>query len=94
MSVSASVSASVPPHLYRNQIGFSHLEPVLWPPVENPMLGLYTAAWFKVFLGGQHEAGQKYFDLIYSKTGTDTVFTYAEMKECVVSPFHCQPTRN
>jgi hypothetical protein len=35
---------------YRNQVGFSHLEPVLSPPIENPMLATFTAAWFNIFL--------------------------------------------
>ena len=44
-----SSPAGVPTTL-RNQLDpkEDHLEPVLLPPIENPLLGVYTAAWFNV----------------------------------------------
>lgn len=33
---------------YRDETGWSHLEPVLSPPIENPFLATFTAAWFQV----------------------------------------------
>lgn len=66
---------------YRNQVGFSHLEPVLWPPVENPFLATFTAAWFKVYLDG--DSSGQYYDLIFGSDNT-SLCKYAEMKECMV----------
>jgi len=66
--------------VYRNQIGFSHLEPVLWPPVENPFLATFTAAWFQIYLNG--DTGE-YYDLIYGNASS-SLCHYAEMKECHV----------
>jgi dienelactone hydrolase len=40
------------PFAYRNEQGWSHLEPVLLPPIENPLLATFTAAWFKIYVAG------------------------------------------
>eukprot|EP01079_Euglenida_sp_SAG-EU17-18_P011725 gene11725-320_t len=53
------------PRVYRDEKGWSHLEPVLWPPIENPLLATFTAAWFKIFLSG--DKGQ-FFDMVFGKT--------------------------
>lgn len=66
--------------LYRNQVGFSHLEPVLIPPIENPMLATFTAAWFQIYLNG--DKGE-YYDLIFGSSNS-SVCKYAAMKECHV----------
>merc|ERR1712087_269373 len=38
------------PKLFRNEVGWSHLEPLSVPVIAkyNPPLGLMTAAWFKI----------------------------------------------
>jgi len=38
------------PKTLRNQIGANHLEPVLLPPIEDPRLARYTAAWFSAYV--------------------------------------------
>ena len=48
----AAFNATGLPRALRYEVGWSHLEPVLWPPCENPLLATFTAAWLKVFLGG------------------------------------------
>ena len=68
-------------YAYRDEVGWSHLEPVLWPPIENPFLATYTAAWLKVFLNG--DRGQ-YWDLIFSDQG-DSMCEHAAM--CVYTLF-------
>jgi hypothetical protein len=50
------------PSAYRDVTGYSHLEPSLWPPIENPLLATYTAAWFKVFLNKDRGV---YYNLIF-----------------------------
>lgn len=70
------------PAALRNEAGWSHEEPNLWPPVENPFLATYTAAWFKVFLNGDKA---DYYDLIFSDHG-DSLCKHAEMEECRVDP--------
>ena len=66
--------------MYRDVQGFSHLEPVLVPPIENPYLAKYTAAWFSIYLKG--DTAQKY-DLIYGNA-SDSICRQQEMVECVV----------
>jgi len=68
------------PWAYRDEVGWSHLEPVLWPPCENPLLATYTAAWLKVFLNG--DVGS-YHELIYG-SGEDSLCGHAEMVACGV----------
>ena len=41
---------------YRDEVGWSHLEPVLWPPCENPLLATYSAAWIRTIVGGDRAA--------------------------------------
>jgi hypothetical protein len=72
---------STTPKIYRNLVGSSHLEPVLVPPIENPYLATYTAAWFKIYLGG--ESSGEYYDLIYGNDETSLCHS-AEMEECIV----------
>jgi len=63
---------------YRDEVGWSHLEPVLWPPVENPLLATYTAAWLSVFLGGDRaEAFERVFG-----AGPDALCAHAPMVNC------------
>jgi hypothetical protein len=66
------------PIAYRDVTGWSHLEPVLIPPIENPLLATFTAAWFKIFL----ENDKGYWpDLVFG-TGPDSLCKYANMTEC------------
>lgn len=67
---------------YRNEIGWSHLEPVLWPPIENPLLATYTAAWLKVFLN--NDRGD-FYDLIFG-SDADGLCQHAQMKTCYTRP--------
>jgi len=66
--------------VYRNVVGFSHLEPVLVPPIENPFLATFTAAWFQIYLNG--DKGE-YYDLMFG-SGATSLCKHAEMKECLV----------
>ena len=66
------------PSAYRYEVGWSHLEPMLWPPCENPLLATYTAAWLKIFLNGDRGF---YYDLIYG-SGPDSLCRHAPMVEC------------
>jgi hypothetical protein len=68
------------PNAYRYEQGWSHLEPVLWPPCENPLLATYTAAWLKVFLNKDRGV---YYDLIFG-SGPDSLCNSAPMTECYV----------
>jgi len=75
-----------PPRVYRDQVGFSHLEPVCTGPwksckTENPFLATYTAAWFKIYLNG--ETSGDYYDMIYG-SAKSSICKYANMTECVV----------
>jgi dienelactone hydrolase len=68
------------PRAYRDLTGSSHLEPVLVPPVENPFLATFTAAWFKVFLNGDRGA---WYDLVFGG-GADSLCRHAPMTGCYV----------
>lgn len=70
------------PKIYRDLKGSSHLEPVLIPPIENPFLATYTAAWFKVFLGTRDTSGP-YYDLIFSNQSS-SVCNYQTMETCEI----------
>jgi hypothetical protein len=72
------------PSAYRYEVGWSHLEPVLWPPFENPLLATFTAAWLKVFLGGDRG---EYYDLVFG-SGPDSLCKHAPMVNCSVVPPH------
>ena len=68
------------PVALRDLTGSSHLEPVLVPPIENPFLATFTAAWFQVFLNGDTGA---YHDLIFG-AGPDSLCRHANMTRCYV----------
>jgi hypothetical protein len=58
-NLTKAIYSSLPPGLpraYRNIKGSSHLEPVLVPPIENPLLATYTAAWMQVTHRTQRQA--------------------------------------
>jgi hypothetical protein len=80
----ASAAGQTLPSLYRNLVGWSHLEPVMGDVFENPLLATYTAAWFKVFLNGQ-KPGDDYYDLIFSGS-PDSICESAAQEECYVLP--------
>ncbi len=68
------------------QVGSSHLEPVLLPPIENPFLATFTAAWFNVHIGqasGKAGPGSQAYELIYG-SAADSVCKYAPMANCSV----------
>ena len=66
------------PYAYRDEAGWSHLEPVLWPPIENPFLATFTAAWLKVWLNGDRG---EYYDLVFG-SAADSMCGHAEMVNC------------
>ena len=55
---------------------------MLVPPIENPLLATYTAAWFKVTLNG--DTGF-YHDLIFG-SGPDSLCKHANMSGCYATP--------
>jgi len=69
------------PKVFSNRINETHLAPVLVPPIEHPELGMYTAAWFKVFLNG--DKGM-YHSLIFDKTDPNGLCQLDPMAECTV----------
>ena len=69
------------PKMYRNLEGWNHLEPTFVPPIENPLLATYSAAWFKIYLLGQTSG--EYYDLIYGNSST-SICNSANMTECIV----------
>jgi len=71
-------ASPVRPKVYRDISGSSHLEPVLAPPIENPYLATFTAAWFDIYLKG--DKGQAH-DLIYCSSDA-SLCKYQKMKEC------------
>lgn len=73
-------NATVVPRVYRDQVGFSHLEPLNVLGSYNPWLATLTAAWFKVYLNG--DKGQ-WHSMIYDKTSATSLCNYAKMAECV-----------
>jgi dienelactone hydrolase len=76
--VRAALTRGLPVAL-RDLTGWSHLEPVLSPPIENPLLATFTAAWFKIYL--ERDSGF-YRDLIFSSTSPDSLCQYADMTRC------------
>eukprot|EP00756_Hemistasia_phaeocysticola_P019682 Hpha_TRINITY_DN15677_c7_g1::TRINITY_DN15677_c7_g1_i1::g.100037::m.100037 len=76
-------NSTVTPKVYRDQKGFSHLEPLLivnQVGTYNPWLATMTAAWFKVYLNGE-ESGM-WHDMIYDKSSPTSLCNYAEMAVC------------
>ncbi len=69
------------PQVYRDLNGSSHPEPVLWPPVENPFLATYTAAWFDIYLKADNGTS---YELIYGH-GPDALCEYQQSVECIAS---------
>ena len=67
---------------YRDEVGWSHLEPLLWPPCENPLLATYTAAWLKAIVGGDRAEA---YALIFG-AGDDALCAHAPMVECYAKP--------
>lgn len=68
------------PKVWRYIVGSAHTEPVLEPPIENPLLAPYTAAWFKAILTQDQES----HDMIFDKSNPNYICNSQEMKECVV----------
>ena len=54
---------------------------MLVPPIENPFLATFTAAWFKIYLGG--DTGE-FYDMIYNPNNVskDTLCNHAAMEDC------------
>ena len=69
------------PRLYRDLVGSSHLEPVLAPPIEQPYLATFTAAWLEIFLGGN--TSSRSYEAIFG-SGEGGVCGYAKMANCSV----------
>lgn len=80
LMAAANASAFAVPRAYRDLTGSSHLEPVLVPPIENPFLATFTAAWFKVFLVGDRGF---WYDLVFG-SGPDSLCNHANMTACYV----------
>jgi hypothetical protein len=76
-SQSIANTTGVRPLAYRNEVGWSHLEPVLLPPIENPLLATFTAAWFKLYLAGD----ESWRDAVYG-TGQGSLCGEAPQVEC------------
>ena len=76
-----SAQAATLPSAFVNAEGWSHLEPVLVPPIENPLLATYTAAWLKVFLNSDRGA---YYDLTFGG-GPDSLCLHANMSSCYIT---------
>lgn len=68
------------PRTFRDQTGLGHLEPVLQTLLpENPWLGYYTAAWFKIYLNG--DKGE-YYNNYYKENNPDALCSHAAMDDC------------
>ncbi len=65
------------PKTLANRVDATHLEPVL---LSCAGLGVYTAAWFKIYLEGDQGT---YYDLIYSNTSSDALCQYYKQAECM-----------
>lgn len=74
----ASARARALPFALRDVTGYSHLEPLLAPPVENPRLATFTAAWFKVMLNGDRG---EFWDAIFG-AGAGSLCASENMTEC------------
>lgn len=69
------------PRLYRDLVGSSHLEPVPVPPIEQPYLATFTAAWLEILLGGN--TSSRAYEAIFGR-GEGSVCGYAKMANCSV----------
>ena len=65
------------PKTLRNQKGANHLEPVLIPPIEDPLLAKYTAAFFRAVLLKDGAAHAQFYG-----NGTSSLCKSAPMVEC------------
>ena len=67
--------------LYRNLVGWSHLEPVMhaWG-TENPFLATFTAFWFQATML-QNETARDY---LVNSSNKDSLCNYAPMAQCFV----------
>jgi len=72
-------NATVKPKVYRDQVGFSHLEPLKLPLVEwyNPWLAPMTAAWFRIYLDGGGAAAADFHAMIYKASDPRSLCNYA-----------------
>jgi len=70
------------PKMWRYIVGSSHLEPVLVPPAENPLLATYTVAWFKVIMNLDHD--NYWHDMIYDESSPNYVCKSQKMQECEI----------
>ena len=69
-------------YAYRDEVGWSHLEPVLWPPIENPLLATFTAAWLDVVIKG--DRGTSYGRIFGD--GADSMCGHAAQVNCTARP--------
>jgi dienelactone hydrolase len=76
----ATAQARTLPNVYRNVVGWSHLEPVLGAVFENPLLATYTAAFFKTILNNDRGA---FRDLVFGG-GPDDLCQSEKMVNCYV----------
>jgi len=70
------------PKMWRYIVGSSHLEPVLVPPAENPLLATYTVAWFKVIMN--QDPDRYWHGMIYDTSDPNYICKSQKMQECVV----------
>ena len=70
-------NSSSTPRVYRDQVGFSHMEPLKLPAVKwyNPWLATMTAAWFKLYLGG--DSSSEWHSMIYNSSDPLSLCNYA-----------------
>ena len=68
-------NATVTPKVYRDQVGFSHLEPLKLPATKwyNPWLAPMTAAWFRIYLAGD----ASFHSMIYNTSDPGSLCNYA-----------------
>ena len=73
-------NSSSTPRVYRDQVGFSHMEPLKLPAVKwyNPWLATMTAAWFKLYLGG--DSSSQWHSMIYNSSDPLSLCNYAGPK--------------
>jgi predicted dienelactone hydrolase len=74
-------NAKVKPKVLRDIKGSSHLEPVLEPPAYNTNLGIYTAAFFKIYLNGDQG---EFYDMIYNENSESHICKSQDMARCEV----------
>ena len=82
LDIYTNASSSSPlPRVYRDQRGFSHMEPLKLPVVGsilkwyNPWLAPMTAAWFRTLLG--HDSTGEFHQMIFNTTDPGSLCNYA-----------------